>query len=603
MKTKLKITIAQINSIVGDIEGNAEQIIAAALYARDKQCADIIVFPEMVLTGYMPQDLLFCAELHNQIKAAIKKIQTEVKKIYIIFGAPTLEKITKKNQLINSAISTYSSLAKNNKKNQIVNSALVIYNNKTLASYHKQSLLNNSILNEDRYFTAGDKNCILTIENTKIAITIGADLHDAKIMQQIKKAKAKIIINIDASPFYINKHKILTREVQKQAKANQAAIIYVNGIGGQDNLVFDGGSLVVDEQGKVIQRLDFFTQDLVLLDFAATSKQRSKERLMSAFLRSNPENALKSPDTGAFKNTPRNDEAKQTGKAVTNKYSAEELIYSALVLGVRDYTEKNNFAGIILGLSGGIDSALSLAIAVDALGKEKVEALYLPSQYSSDLSAKLAQEEADTLGIKFTSIPIQPLFETCINTLDKDLFSQNSNTNIAKQNLQARCRAIILMAHSNTKNLLLLATGNKSEVAAGYATLYGDTAGGFCALSDISKTLVYKLAKYRNTISPVIPKEAITRAPSAELAPGQKDIDSLPPYPILDEIIERYIEHGQTAKTIIATGIAQKTVKKVIDMIKSSEYKRWQSAPGIKITSKTFGIERKHPITSTYKDY
>lgn len=539
MNTKLKITIAQINPVVGDIEGNAEQIIAAALYARDKQYADIVIFPEMALVGYTPQDLLFCAQLHSQIKSAIKKIQAEVKKIYVIFGAPTLEKI--------------------NKQNKIFNSAQVIYNNKILASYHKQNLLNNSIFNEDRYFIAGDKNCILSIENTKIAITIGADLYNETIIKQIKKAKTKIILNLDASPFYVNKHKILTKEIQKQAKNTTATIIYVNGVGGQDNLVFDGGSLVCNEQGKITQQTDFFTQDLMLVDF--------------------------------------------TKKNTKNKSSEEELVYKALVLGLRDYAEKNNFAGIILGLSGGIDSALSLAIAVDALGKEKVEALYLPSQYSSDLSAKLAQEEADTLGIKLTSTPIQPLFETCMNTLDKDLFSQNNNTEIAKQNLQARCRAIMLMAYSNTKNLLLLATGNKSEVAAGYATLYGDTAGGFCALSDVSKTLVYQLAKYRNTISQVIPKEAITRAPSAELAPGQKDADSLPPYPILDEIIERYIEREQTAKTIIAAGFAQKTVTKVIDMIKSSEYKRHQAAPGIKITSKTFGIERKHPITSAYKDY
>lgn len=542
MNTKLKITVAQINSLVGDIEGNTEQIIAAALYARDKQYADIIIFPEMALVGYMPQDLLFCIQLHNQIKAAIKKIQTEVKKIYVIFGAPTLEK--------------------SNKKNQIFNSALVVYNKKILASYNKQNLLNNSIFNEDRYFTAGDNNCIVNIENTKIAITISSDLHNTKIMQQLKKTKAKIIINIDAAPFYINKHKILTKEIQKQAKNTKATIIYVNGIGGQDNLVFDGGSLACNEQGKIIQQADFFAQDLMLLDLSGSRRLRRGTTI-----------------------------------------SEEELIYKALVLGVRDYTEKNNFAGIIIGLSGGIDSALTLAIACDAIGKEKVEALYLPSQYSSDLSAKLAQEEADALGIKFTPIPIQPLFETYMHTLDKDLFAQNSNTSIAKQNLQARCRAIMLMAYSNTKNLLLLATGNKSEVATGYATLYGDTAGGFCALSDVSKTLVYKLAKYRNTISPVIPKEAITRAPSAELAHRQKDVDSLPPYPILDEIIERYIERGQTIKTIITAGFAQKTVTKVIDLVKSSEYKRHQVAPGIKITSKTFGVERRYPITSAYKDY
>lgn len=570
MKTELKITIGQINSTVGDIAGNAEHIIAAALYARDKQCADIIVLPEMVLTGYMPQDLLFCAQLHNQIKLAIKKIQTEVKNIYVIFGMPTLEKV--------------------NKNKQIFNSALVIYNNKVLASYHKQSLLNNSIFNEDRYFTAGTNNCILTIKNTKIAITIGADLHSTKIIQQLKKVKTKIIINLNASPFYINKHKIIIKEIQKHAKTNQAAIIYVNGIGGQDNLVFDGGSLVCNEQGKIIQQVGFFTQDLTLIDFTKNKTTTLPVINVSEVKQFSNSNAFgHTLDCGATNSTPRNNE--------------EELVYKTLVLGVRDYTEKNNFAGIILGLSGGIDSALTLAIAVDAIGKEKVEALYLPSQYSSDLSAQLAQAEANTLGIKLTLMPIQPLFETCINTLDKDLFSQNNNTEIAKQNLQARCRAIILMAYSNTKNLLLLTTGNKSEIAVGYATLYGDTAGGFGALSDISKTLVYKLAKYRNSLSPVIPVETITRAPSAELAPGQKDVDSLPPYPILDAIIERYIEHGQTAKTIIAAGFAQKTVTKVIDMIKSSEYKRHQAAPGIKITRKTFGIERKYPITSAYRDY
>ena len=544
MNTGLKITIAQINPIAGDIAGNTEQIIAAALQARDQQQANLVIFPAMALVGYLPQDLLFCATLHERIKLAIKKIQTAVQNICLIFGTPTV--------------------ATSEQTKPLFNSAVVIHNNKILATYHKRSLLNDSLFSEDRYFNPGATNCILELAKTKIAITIGTDLADAAIMQQVTLAGPDIIINLAASPFDLNKHDLLSNTISNQAKSIQATVIYVNGVGGQDNVVFDGGSLVCNQYGEISQQAAFFAPALMPVTL--------------------------------FNKTVAN-------PAVIAQQPAIALIYQALVLGVRDYTKKNHFAGIILGLSGGIDSALSLAIAVDAVGKDRVEALYLPSQYSSDLSTEIAHTAADNLGIKLSTIPIQSLFENCVNTLQQSLFAHSSNTAITKQNLQARCRAMILMAYSNTKNLLLLATGNKSEVAVGYATLYGDTAGGFCPLSDVTKTLVYQLAEYRNTITPVIPQAAITRAPSAELAPDQKDSDSLPPYPVLDAIIERYIERGQTAQTIMQAGFNPHTVTQVIDMIKRSEHKRHQAAPGVKITNKTFGVERQYPITYNFNDY
>lgn len=538
MKNNLRITAAQINTIVGDVKGNAEKIISASLYARDKQQADLVVFPEIALTGYPPEDLLLRSELYQHIKSALKQIQTKVKNIHIILGLPTKE------------------------QNKCFNTAILIYNGKIHASYHKQHLPNYGVFDEKRYFSAGTKPCVVTIKNIRIAITICADMWDMGPMQMAKKARAELMISINASPFDIQKYHLRERVLKSRAREGKMPIVYVNTIGGQDEVVFDGGSMVVNAQGKVIQRAPFFTEDLMLIDIATTPKlQPIKQHL---------------PSTS----------------------NIEELAYQALVLGVRDYVEKNNFQGAIISVSGGIDSALTLAIAVDALGKDRVATIYLPSRHSSCLSEQITKEEAKTLGVKLDVISIEPVFKAYLNSLPAEWNKLPRDS--TEENIQARCRAVILMAFSNKKNLLVLSTGNKSEMAVGYTTLYGDMVGGFCVLKDVPKTLVYRLAKYRNKISLVIPRAAITRAPTAELAPHQKDSDSLPSYPILDEIIERYIELNQSINKIAAAGFDRATVTKVVKMIKHSEYKRRQSPPGVKITTNAFGRERRYPITSKF---
>ncbi len=539
MKNNLRITAAQINTIVGDIKGNAQKIIKAAKYARDTQKADLVVFPETVLTGYPPEDLLLRQELYKQTQAALKQIHTKVKNIYILLGLPTIE------------------------EKKRFNTAVLIFNGKIRASYHKQHLANYGIFNEKRYFAEGAKTCVVKIKNVKTAITICADLWVEKPMLDAKKAGAQLLISINASPFDLQKSQLRESVIKRRAREGKMPIVYVNSVGGQDGLVFDGGSIVVNAQGNITQRAPFFVEKLMPIDLTIKPKVTP----------------IKQP--------------------LLPLGSVEERVYQALVLGVRDYIEKNNFKGAIIGVSGGIDSALTLAIAVDALGKDRVEALYLPSRYSSDLSAQIAKEESKLLGVKHTVISIEKTFQAHLNSLPKEW--NKSPKDSTEENIQARCRGVMLMAFSNKKGLIVLSTGNKSEMAVGYATLYGDMVGGFCVLKDVPKTLVYRLAKYRNKISPVIPEAAITRAPTAELAPNQKDSDSLPPYPVLDEILKHYIELEQSVDKIIAAGFARKTVTKVIGMVNGSEYKRRQSPPGVKITTCAFGRERRYPITSRFE--
>jgi NAD+ synthase (glutamine-hydrolysing) len=538
MKNNLRITAAQINTIVGDVEGNAKKIIVSSIYARDKQGADIVVFPEMALTGYPPEDLLLRIELYQQTKSALKRIKAEVKNIYILLGLPTKE------------------------KKQYFNSAVLIYNGKIHVNYHKQYLPNFGVFDEKRYFTAGEKTCIVVIKNIKIAILICADLWVAKSTRAAKEAGAQLIISINASPFDAQKLRRREKVLKSRVREGGMPIVYVNSIGGQDELVFDGGSMVVSAQGKITQRAPFFTENLMLIDIITTPKVKPVEQY------------------------------------VFPRCRVEEFVYRALVLGVRDYVEKNSFNSVIISVSGGIDSALTLAIAVDALGKDRVETLYLPSRYSSKLSAKITEEAAKKLDVKHTVISIEQVFQAYLNSIPKEWGKLPKDA--TEENIQARCRGTMLMAFSNKKKELVLSTGNRSEMAVGYATLYGDMVGGFCVLKDVPKTFVYRLARYRNELSPAIPKAAITRAPSAELAPNQKDSDSLPSYPILDKILERYIERNQSVNEIVAAGFSRITVDKIVKMVNNSEYKRRQSPPGVKITTHAFGRERRYPITSKF---
>lgn len=542
MHNKIRIIAAQINPLVGDVAGNAEKIITQSIYARDDLDADLIIFPEMTLTGYPPEDLLLRPELYQRIEQAFRLIKNKVKNIYILLGYP------------------------HKTKEGCQNNAALIYNNKIIATYSKHQLPNYGVFDEKRYFIPGKKPCIVKINNIKIAISICEDLWFPYQMREAKQKGAALMLSINASPFDMYKPFVREKTIQKRAREGKMPIIYVNCIGGQDELVFDGGSMVLNAKGEVTQRADFFTETLMTVDLTVNTKTKKVSPVQHDVL---PISTI------------------------------EERVYKALVSGVRDYVEKNNFKGVVIGTSGGIDSALTLAIAVDAIGNDRVEAVYLPSRYSATLSRDIALEQAKILRVKYSEISIEPIFETYLSCLKKEF--AGLPTDITEENLQARCRGTILMAISNKKKLIVLSTGNKSEMAVGYATLYGDMVGGFCVLKDVPKTLVYRLADYRNKIAKVIPQSVIDRPPSAELAPDQKDTDSLPPYPILDEILERYIERDESIADIIAAGFAANTVERVANMVIRNEYKRRQSPPGVRITARAFGKDRRYPITSSFK--
>lgn len=538
-KNTLKIIAAQINTTVGNIHSNTNKIIDSAIAARDKHNADIIIFPELSLTGYPPEDLLLRPEFYTRTKQALTLIKNKIKNIYLIIGFP------------------------NKVGNDYYNSAALIYNGKIIATYNKTELPNYGVFDEKRYFRPGEKICLVKIKGVKIGISICEDLWFPKIMAKAKKGGAKLMLSLNASPFDLSKPLIREKIMVKRAREGKMPIVYVNCIGGQDELVFDGASMALNAKGEIINRAPLFLETLLTTEFTIT---------------------------------------KNNIKPIQNKVlpisNKEELAYNALVLGVRDYIEKNHFKGAIIAVSGGIDSALTLAIAVDAIGKDRVETIYMPSRYSSNLSSDAALEQTKIMGVKYHSISIEPIFQEYLKTLEPEFKGMPKDT--TEENLQARCRGTLLMAFSNKKNLIVLSTGNKSEMSVGYATLYGDMVGGFCVLKDVPKTLVYKLANYRNKISAVIPQSVIDRPPSAELAPDQKDTDSLPPYSVLDQILERYIELDQSEETIVKAGFEEKIVNKVIKMVNRNEYKRRQAPPGVRITPRAFGRDRRYPITSGF---
>ncbi len=537
-KNNLRIVMAQLNFLVGDIAGNAEKIIQATTAARDNLHADLIVFPELCLVGYPPEDLLFRPELYERIAAAMLRIKANVKNIDLIMGYP--------EQTVNGSY----------------NKAVLIRDGELILNYYKHILPNYSVFDEVRYFKPGCTPSVVNVKGVPVAITICEDLWQPGPMAQAVKAGARLMVSINASPF--DRAKLTTREniMGARAREGKIPIIYVNCVGGQDELIFDGGSMVLDVNGKIIQQADLFTESLFPVDIAIDELPHIKHGVMP--------------------------------KPMSN----EELIYKALVFGVREYIEKNHFPRAVIGLSGGIDSALTLCIAVDAIGEDRVEAVMMPSRYTSKISLEDAEKQAEALNVDYSVISIEPIFRTFLDSLREEFANYAPDT--TEENLQARCRGTLLMAISNKKNAIVLAAGNKSEMGVGYATLYGDMVGGFSVLKDVPKMLVYRLAQYRNQISPVIPQRVLERAPSAELAENQKDEDALPPYPILDEILERYIERDQSIATIVKAGFDENTVKKVVKMVDRNEYKRRQAAPGVRITERGFGKDRRYPITSGF---
>ncbi|MBU2569297.1 MAG: NAD+ synthase [Gammaproteobacteria bacterium] len=534
--TTLRIAIAQSNFRVGDINANTEKIIAQALDSRDRLKADIVIFPELSVTGYPPEDLLLRPDFIARAQQAVVSIAEQAQGIDVVFGYPEQS------------------------GGKLFNSAVVCRSGEIIARYHKNVLPNYGVFDEQRYFTAGTETALFNLKGLTLALTICEDVWQSGLVDKNRQAGADIVLTLNASPFHAGKIHQREQVVCDQVKAAGVPLVYVNLIGGQDELVFDGASFVVDSDGAVAFRAEEFREQLCVVEF--TGKQ--------------PIKSICAP--------------------IYRPVSSE---YQALVLGIRDYVSKNGFNGALLGLSGGIDSALVLALAVDALGADKVEAVLMPSRYTQTMSNEDAESEAKALGVNYHIIPIEPAV-TAFNEMLAPVF-----TGIAKdtteENIQARCRGVLLMALSNKQGKLLLTTGNKSEMSVGYATLYGDMAGGFAPIKDVPKLLVYALARYRNSISKVIPERVITRPPSAELAPDQVDQDSLPPYEVLDPILERYVEFDQSAEEIIAAGFAAEHVVRAITLVDRNEYKRRQSPPGIRITPRAFGRDRRYPITSGYK--
>ena len=532
----LKIALAQINLLVGGIAANQKKIIETAEQARDQLGADLIVFPELTVTGYPPEDLLLRPDFIKQANQSVLDIAQAVQGIDVVIGFPEQS------------------------EEGLYNTAAVLRDGEILTQYRKSALPNFGVFDEQRYFKSANEISIFSVKGQSIALTICEDIWQQGLVEKNKQAGADLILTLNASPFYAGKIHQREEIVCQQAKETEIPLVYVNLVGGQDELVFDGASFVVNEQGEVVFRAEEFEEQVSVVEFEG------------------------------------NRPIKNSCSPLYNEISSE---YKALVLGVKDYVYKNGFKGAILGLSGGIDSALVLAIAVDALGAEHVEAVLMPSKYTQDMSNEDAILEADALGIKHHTIAIEPAV-TAFTGMLSEVFA-GTTRDATEENIQARCRGVLLMAMSNKQGKLLLTTGNKSEMSVGYATLYGDMAGGFAPIKDVPKLLVYQLSEYRNTISPVIPERVITRPPSAELAPDQIDEDSLPPYSILDPILEMYVEQDQSAEDIMAAGYTEAEVKRAISLVDRNEYKRRQAPPGVKITPRAFGRDRRYPIATGYK--
>jgi len=538
MNDVLRIILAQKKFLVGDIDGNAERIIDTALTAANVQRADLVVFPELALTGYPPEDLLLRPRFVNNIDSALEKIVTAIGDVRVLFGAPLYE------------------------DGKLYNCAVFIKSGAVDAVYRKQELPNYGVFDEKRYFESGNESCVLNIEGVSIGITICEDIWIPGPAQRVVNEGAKLLINLNASPYHLRKFSEREQLLRERVNETGLSIIYLNLIGGQDELVFDGNTMVMDEDGNIVCRAESFHEDLNIVEVS-----KDTHRIISK---------------GPLADLP-ND---------------EESIYKALILGIQDYAYNNGFDGAVIGLSGGIDSAMTLAIAVDALGADKVEAVMMPSRYTAKMSLEDSRAEAQNLGVQYRTISIEPMYKAFVQSLSKEFKGLKQDT--AEENIQARCRGTLLMAISNKTHKIVLSTGNKSEMAVGYATLYGDLAGGFAPLKDVSKTWVYRLAEYRNRIGPVIPQRVIERPPSAELAPNQVDEDSLPPYEVLDPILEMFIEGDRSVDDIVAAGYERDVVQQVVSMVLSNEYKRRQAPPGIRITRKAFGKDRRYPITSGF---
>lgn len=534
MPSHLTLALAQLNPTVGAIEYNTQLMLTAAANAAG-QGADLVLFPELAVTGYPPEDLLFRDDLHARVDSALGELAAASQHIALVVGHPWRE------------------------DGKLYNAASFFYQGRLQGRYFKQLLPNYGVFDEKRYFAAGTESCVIDFKGHKLGLLICEDVWEPEPMAGVKADGAGMVLSLNASPYYRGKAWIRKELLAQRSRDNGLPLVYLNQVGGQDELVFDGRSKVFNAKGELTQSLPAFTEALALVQI-------------------------------------------EQGQPLPGEIQPEleplAEVYQALVLATRDYVNKNGFNGAVLGLSGGIDSALTLAIAVDALGKDKVQAVMMPFRYTASISVEDAREEAGHLGVEFDIVSIEPMFDAFMGQL-APMF-EGTERDTTEENLQARSRGVLLMAISNKRRRLVLTTGNKSEVAVGYCTLYGDMVGGFAPIKDVPKTLVFELSRYRNTLGYVIPQRVIDRPPSAELAPDQLDQDSLPPYDVLDAILEGYVELDKSLQDLLAAGFNEADVRRVIKLVDINEYKRRQSAVGPRITARNFGKDRRYPITSGF---
>src|SRR6266852_2648447 len=578
----LRVMLAPFNGTVGDLEGNTEKIRMAMQQAHAAG-AHIVCFPELALAGYPPEDLLLKPGF---VAANLRKLDE------LIAVSGDLPGLTAVIGFVD-------------RDDDIYNAAAIVHGGRLIGTYHKHYLPNYGVFDENRYFQAGRQAPIFLINGVRVGVTICEDIwYPTGPMTMQAHAGAEVILNINGSPYHAGKEVFREEMLATRAADNGVIVAYLNMVGGQDELVFDGGSMVFNEQGTLIARARQFAEDMLIVDLDTASVFRSRlhdPRRRQERLQVNPADVPVIPITSRGVINHARTVVLGAPQRMEPKMERLQEIYSALVLGTGDYVRKTGFKQALVGLSGGIDSSLTAAIATDALGAANVIGISMPSGYSSEGSKTDAQELAENLGIQLLTIPIEETFRTSLKMLRPVL--GEGDLGLAAENLQARIRGNILMTISNKLGPIVLTTGNKSEMATGYSTLYGDMAGGFAVLKDVLKTLVYELCVYRNALGdkPVIPQSVIAKPPSAELRPNQKDVDSLPPYEELDPILQAYVEEDRTFEEMLAMGFERKTVERVIRLVDLSEYKRRQAPPGVKITPRAFGRDRRLPITNRYR--
>ncbi len=536
----MKLAIAQINCTVGHLSANIGKILDYTNQARDSG-ASLVITPELAVSGYPAEDLLLRPGFRCACADALADLAKAVTGITLVVGHP------------------------HSADNELYNAASVIHEGKIVATYRKNLLPNDSVFDERRYFKPGSDPCVFELNGKKFGINICQDIWEQGTSILAKDAGAEILLVLNSSPYHIRKQDLRYQVVRQRISETAMPVIYANLAGGQDELIFDGASFAMNGKGEVTHQFEAFKETLCLIEL---------------------------------------ENGELTRGSIVAPRTVEESVYQALCLGIRDYVGKNGIPGVLLGLSGGVDSALTLAVAVDALGAEKVEVVMMPSQFTADISLLDARAMAKTLGVRYSELPIDFIFDKFLHTLASELGTRPDQNapDITGENLQARIRGALLMALSNKTGSIVLTTGNKSETAVGYCTLYGDMAGGFAVLKDITKTMVYRLCDYRNSLSKVIPARVINRAPSAELRPHQTDQDSLPPYDVLDAILEAYVEQDLSVTEIVGMSYSEADVRRVVGLIRQNEYKRRQSPPGIRVTKRGFGKDWRYPLTAKYRD-